>query len=128
MGLRFNWLHRSIVLFAYTAVMVLSDSVTPTMIGDHPPGCSCIYLTGAVNPDEVIPLGIGMRLQSNLPGEEVGEHGTLELHWTVADPDAKPNIDSTGYVQLSLGDDEVYMRLTLTSPRITTMVMTDGAL
>ncbi|KAF4686995.1 hypothetical protein FOZ60_004613 [Perkinsus olseni] len=137
MGLRFNWLHRSIVLFCYTAVMVLSDSVTPTMIGDHPPGCnggtgfpitphlhsiegSCIYLTGAVNSNGVEPLGIGIRLKSNLPGEELGEHGTLELHWTVADPDAKPNIDSTGYVQLSLGDDEVYMRLTLTSPRITT--------
>ncbi|KAF4734223.1 hypothetical protein FOZ63_020919, partial [Perkinsus olseni] len=85
----------NIVLFAYTAVMVLSDSVTPTMIGDYPAGCnggngfpipphlhsiegSCIYLT------------------------ELGEYGTFELYWTVADPDAKPNVNSTGQVQLSL--------------------------
>ncbi|KAF4742181.1 hypothetical protein FOZ62_032039 [Perkinsus olseni] len=137
MGLRFNWLHRSIVLFAYTAVMVLSDSVTPTMIGDHPPGCnggngfpipphltsiegSCIYLTGAVNSNGVEPLGIGIRLKSNLPNSELGEYGTFELYWTVADPDAKPNVNSTGQVQLSLGNDEVYMRLTLGPGRITT--------
>ncbi|KAF4725866.1 hypothetical protein FOZ63_018202, partial [Perkinsus olseni] len=121
MGLRLNWLQRSIVLFAYTAVMVLSND--RTVIGDYPPGCyggsgflktrnlralddACLYMTGEVNSQGVKPRFIGIRLESqHLPGPDIGEYGTFELQWALPDGGANSHaviVSGAGQALLSV--------------------------
>ncbi|KAF4732848.1 hypothetical protein FOZ62_019487, partial [Perkinsus olseni] len=133
--LRFSWLHRGILLLAYTAVMVVSDE-SYTVVADHPPGCNggpgsastsddievldgtCVYMMGGLNSDEGNARSIGMLIKSNLPDSELGDYGTLKLQWNMVESDTSPtafSIDSANVTQLSLGTDEVFLRLALTS-------------
>ncbi|KAF4732984.1 hypothetical protein FOZ63_010942 [Perkinsus olseni] len=80
-------------------------------------------MTGEVNSQGVKPRFIGFRLESNLPGSDKGEYGTFELQWALPEGGANSqavNVSGTGQVQLSVGTDEVFMRLALGSPYITT--------
>ncbi|KAF4687005.1 hypothetical protein FOZ60_004623 [Perkinsus olseni] len=56
-------------------------------------------MMGGLNSDGGNARSIGMLIKSNLPDSELGDYGTLKLQWNI----------------LSLGTDEVFLRLALTS-------------
>ncbi|KAF4680725.1 hypothetical protein FOZ63_027482 [Perkinsus olseni] len=132
---RFNWLHRGLLLLAYTAVMALSNE-SYTVLADHPPGCNggpgsastsddieilngtCVYMMGGLNADGEKARSIGLLIKSNLPDSELGDYGTLKLQWNIVEGDTSPtgfSMESADVTQLSLGTDEVFLRLALTS-------------
>ncbi|KAF4676650.1 hypothetical protein FOZ60_000623 [Perkinsus olseni] len=99
---RFNWLHRGLLLLAYTAVMALSNE-SYTVLADHPPGCNGGPGSASTSDDiEVL--------------DELGDYGTLKLQWNMVESDTSPtgfSMEASGDTQLSLGTDEVSLRLAL---------------
>ncbi|KAF4660897.1 hypothetical protein FOZ61_003689 [Perkinsus olseni] len=87
-------------------------------------------MMGGLNADGEKARSIGMLIKSNLPDSELGDYGTLKLQWNIVEGDTSPtgfSMEASGGTQLSLGTDEVSLRLALGPNDIVTFDDNEGA-
>ncbi|KAF4673767.1 hypothetical protein FOL46_006467 [Perkinsus olseni] len=90
---------------------------------------TCVYMMGGLNADGEKARSIGMLIKSNLPDSELGDYGTLKLQWNIVEGDTSPtgfSMEASGGTQLSLGTDEVSLRLALGPNDIVTFDDNEG--
>ncbi|KAF4702145.1 hypothetical protein FOZ63_006676 [Perkinsus olseni] len=86
-------------------------------------------MMGGLNADGEKARSIGLLVESNLPDSELGDYGTLQLQWNIVEGDTSPtgfSMEAFGGTQLSLGTDEVYLRLALGPNDIVTFDDNEG--